>query len=90
MWASAYFLGRSTRFVQNTCVEVYMKTENSDRDWFYSNPPAPENALKYFVTSCVLSITFTLINLLTKTEKDIKASLNLHIDTGYTESAITT
>lgn len=66
-----------------------MKTENSDRDLFYLHPPAPENALKCFVTSCVLSKTFSLINLLTKTEKDTKASLNLHIDTGYTESAIT-
>ena len=53
-------------------------------------PSDPENALKCFVASCVLSITFSLINLLTKTEKDIKAGLNLHIDTGYTESAITT
>lgn len=85
-----YFLGRRTRFVQNICVEVYMKTENSDREWFYLHPPVPENALKCFVTSCVLSITFSLINLLTKTEKDTKASLNLHTDTGYTESAITT
>ena len=41
---------------------------------FIQIPPAPENALKYFVTSCVLSITFTLINLLTKTEKESKST----------------
>lgn len=35
------FLGRRTRFVQNTCVEVYMKTENSDREWFYLHPSCP-------------------------------------------------
>jgi len=52
---------------------------------FICIPPAPENALKCFVTGCVLSITFSLINLLTKTEKDNKASLKLHIDTGYAE-----